>query len=208
MAAEAEVNFISVKGPELMSMYVGESERGVREVFHKARQAAPCIVFFDEIDALASTRSTGREDSGVSGRVLSQLLTELDGIEELKGVLVLAATNRSDLLDAALLRPGRFDIHLQLPLPDQKAREKIFQVHLRDRPADDDVTAPWLAEQTQGFSGAEIEAVCHRAIMAVIAERIKLSPKHPKTEKLFVRREHLIKALQELASQSKLLGPK
>ena len=111
--------------------------------------------------------------------MLSQLLTELDGIEELKGVLVLAATNRYDLLDAALLRPGRFDIHLQLPLPDQKAREKIFQVHLRDRPVDDEVTAQWLAEQTQGFSGAEIEAACHRAMMAAISERIKLTPDTP-----------------------------
>ena len=158
LASETEVNFIAVKGPELMSMYVGESERGVREVFHKARQAAPCIVFFDEIDALASTRGGGgHQDAGVGGRVLSQLLTELDGIEELKGVLVLAATNRRDLLDPALLRPGRFDLQIELPLPDQAAREKIFQVHLRDRPLAADVTARWLAEQTQGFSGAEIE---------------------------------------------------
>ena len=173
LAAETEVNFIAVKGPELMSMYVGESERGVREVFHKARQAAPCIVFFDEIDALASTRASGgHQDAGVGGRVLSQLLTELDGIEELKGVLVLAATNRRDLLDPALLRPGRFDLQIELPLPDRAAREKIFQVHMRDRPIAADVTAAWLAEQTQGFSGAEIEAVCHRAMMAVLAARI------------------------------------
>ncbi len=204
LATETEVNFISIKGPELLSMYVGESERGLREVFHKARQAAPCIIFFDEIDALASTRSAGRDDSGVSGRVLSQLLTELDGIEELKGVLVLAATNRYDLLDAALLRPGRFDIHLQLPLPDQKAREKIFQVHLRDRPVAEDVTARWLAEQTQGFSGAEIEGVCQRAMMAAISERIKLMPDRPDTEKLHICREHLIKAMQDLAGQAKL----
>ena len=110
LATEAGVNFVSVKGPELLSMYVGESERGLRDVFRKARQAAPCIIFFDEIDALASTRSRGGNDSGVAARVLSQLLTELDGIEELKGVFVLAATNRPDLLDPALLRPGRFDI--------------------------------------------------------------------------------------------------
>ncbi|MGD0383552.1 MAG: ATP-binding protein, partial [Thermoguttaceae bacterium] len=204
LATETEVNFISIKGPELLSMYVGESERGLRDVFHKARQASPCIIFFDEIDALASTRSSGREDSGVSGRVLSQLLTELDGIEELKGVLVLAATNRYDLLDTALLRPGRFDIHLELPLPDQKAREKIFQVHLRDRPVDGEVTARWLAEQTQSFSGAEIEAVCHRAMMAAISERIKLKPDRPDANQLFVTREYLVKAIQELASQAKL----
>jgi transitional endoplasmic reticulum ATPase len=204
LATETEVNFISIKGPELLSMYVGESERGLREVFHKARQAAPCIIFFDEIDALASTRSTGREDSGVSGRVLSQLLTELDGIEELKGVLVLAATNRYDLLDAALLRPGRFDIHLELPLPDQKAREKIFQVHLRDRPVESEVAAHRLAEQTPGFSGAEIEAVCHRAMMDAISQRIKLKPDRPDAENLLVTREHLEKAIGELASQAKL----
>ena len=173
LAAETEVNFIAVKGPELMSMYVGESERGVREVFHKARQAAPCIVFFDEIDAMASTRASGgHQDAGVGGRVLSQLLTELDGIEELKGVLVLAATNRRDLLDPALLRPGRFDLQIELPLPDHAAREKIFQVHMRDRPIAADITAAWLAEQTEGFSGAEIEGVCHRAMMAVLAQRI------------------------------------
>ena len=180
LASETEVNFIAVKGPELMSMYVGESERGVREVFHKARQAAPCIVFFDEIDALASTRAGGgQQDAGVGGRVLSQLLTELDGIEELKGVLVLAATNRRDLLDTALLRPGRFDLQIELPLPDQAAREKIFQVHLRDRPLVKDVTARWLAEQTLGFSGAEIEGVCHRAMMAVLGSRIEASPEQP-----------------------------
>ena len=180
LAAETEVNFISVKGPELMSMYVGESERGVREVFHKARQAAPCIVFFDEIDALASTRAGGgHQDAGVGGRVLSQLLTELDGIEELKGVLVLAATNRRDLLDPALLRPGRFDLQIELPLPDHAAREKIFQVHMRDRPIAADITAAWLAEQTQDFSGAEIEGVCRRAMMAVLAQRIAASPEQP-----------------------------
>jgi transitional endoplasmic reticulum ATPase len=199
LASETEVNFIAVKGPELMSMYVGESERGVREVFHKARQAAPCIVFFDEIDALASTRAGGgHQDAGVGGRVLSQLLTELDGIEELKGVLVLGATNRRDLLDQALLRPGRFDVQIELPLPDQAAREKIFQVHLRDRPLAADVTARWLAEQTQGFSGAEIEAVCHQAMMAVLALRIEASPEQPNAAGMEVCREHLQRTIEEL----------
>ncbi len=201
LATETAVNFISVKGPELLSMYVGESERGLREVFHKARQAAPCIIFFDEIDAMASARSTGREDSGVSGRVLSQLLTELDGIEELKGVLVLAATNRYDLLDPALLRPGRFDVHLELPQPNQTVREKVFQVHLRNRPVSQGVTAAWLAEQTTGFSGAEIEAVCRRAMMAVLAERVKSSPDQPDAEHLEIRREHLEAAIGEFARQ-------
>jgi transitional endoplasmic reticulum ATPase len=202
LASETEVNFISVKGPELLSMYVGESERGLREVFRKGRQAAPCIIFFDEIDALASVRSAGREDSGVSGRVLSQLLTELDGIEELKGVLVLAATNRPDLLDPALLRPGRFDLHVELPLPDLAARAKIFQVHLRDRPLQSGVTAGWLAEQTEGFSGADIEGVCHRAMTAAIAERIEASPDRPDTAGLQIRREHLREALGQLGPQT------
>jgi transitional endoplasmic reticulum ATPase len=202
LASETEVNFIAVKGPELMSMYVGESERGVREIFHKARQAAPCIVFFDEIDAMASTRASGgHQDAGVGGRVLSQLLTELDGIEELKGVLVLAATNRCDLLDPALLRPGRFDLQIELPLPDQAAREKIFQVHLRDRPLATDVTAKWLAEQTQGFSGAEIEGVCHRAMMAVLASRIEASPEQPDATGVEVQREHLQTAIEGLSPQ-------
>jgi transitional endoplasmic reticulum ATPase len=203
LAAETEVNFIAVKGPELMSMYVGESERGLREVFHKARQASPCIIFFDEIDAMTSTRSSaGREDSGVGSRVLSQMLTELDGIEELKGVLVLAATNRCDLLDPALLRPGRFDLQVDLPLPDEAARRKIFQVHLRDRPLASDVTAQWLAEQSDGFSGAEIESVCRRTMMAAIAERIEASPEQPDTTGLEIGREHLQKAIRDIASQT------
>jgi transitional endoplasmic reticulum ATPase len=203
LASETEVNFIAVKGPELMSMYVGESERGVREVFHKARQAAPCIVFFDEIDALASTRAGGgRQDAGVGGRVLSQLLTELDGIEELKGVLVLAATNRRDLLDPALLRPGRFDLQIELPLPDQAAREKIFQVHLRDRPLAKDVTARWLAERTEGFSGAEIEGACHWAMMAVLGSRIEASPEQPDAAGVEIQREHLQTAIEELSPRT------
>jgi transitional endoplasmic reticulum ATPase len=179
LATEAGVNFVSVKGPELLSMYVGESERSLRDVFRKARQAAPCIIFFDEIDALAATRSGGGNDAGVAARVLSQLLTELDGIEELKGVFVLAATNRPDLLDPALLRPGRFDLRLDLPLPDRAAREKIFEIHLRGRPVEPASTAASLAEATDGLSGAEIEAVCRRAAMATIAQRLAAAPGYP-----------------------------
>ncbi|MBC8874388.1 MAG: CDC48 family AAA ATPase [Planctomycetes bacterium] len=205
LASETEVNFIPIKGPELLSMYVGESERGMRDVFHKARQAAPCIVFFDEIDALASSRSGGgREDSGVSGRVLSQLLTELDGIEELKGVFVLAATNRPDLLDTALLRPGRFDVQVELPLPDKAARVKIFEVHLRDRPVADDVTAEWLAEQTGDFSGADIQAVCERTIMAALATRIQASPDSPDAEGIKIGREDFQEVIEELNVQSQI----
>ena len=144
------MNFVSVKGPELLSMYVGESERGLRDVFRKARQAAPCIIFFDEIDALASTRSRGGNDSGVGARVLSQLLTELDGIEELKGVFVLAATNRPDLLDPALLRPGRFDIQLEIPAarPRRRGRRSSPFTSATGRWSRA-TTAAWLAEQTR-----------------------------------------------------------
>ena len=138
----------------------------------------------------------------MGGRVLSQLLTEMDGIEELKGVLVLAATNRRDLLDPALLRPGRFDLQIELPLPDQAAREKIFQVHLRDRPLAPDVTLQWLAEQTEGFSGAEIEGVCHRAMMDAIASRIEASPDAPDCGRLSLGKEHLEAAIRPLASQT------
>ncbi len=201
LATEAAVNFVSVKGPELLSMYVGESERGLRDVFRKARQAAPCIIFFDEIDALASTRSRGGNDSGVSARVLSQLLTELDGIEELKGVFVLAATNRLDLLDPALLRPGRFDIQFELPLPDGAAREKIFEIHLRGRPVEQGATAAWLAGQCEGFSGAQIEGVCRRAVMATIARQIG-GAAEPAGDTLEVRREHLQAAIREIGARA------
>jgi transitional endoplasmic reticulum ATPase len=201
LATETGVNFISVKGPELMSMYVGESERGVREVFHKARQAAPCIIFFDEIDALASTRSQGNGDSAVGSRVLSQLLTEMDGIEELKGVLILAATNRPDLLDPALLRPGRFDIQVDIPLPDLASRDRIFQIHLHDRPVQDGVTAAWLAEQTDGFSGAQIDGVCRRALMGAISQRIAASAGKPSAERLEIDRELFVAAIEEIGSQ-------
>ncbi|MCX7425940.1 MAG: CDC48 family AAA ATPase [Planctomycetia bacterium] len=203
LASETEVNFMSVKGPELLSMYVGESERGLREVFHRARQAAPCIVFFDEIDALASARSGGgREDSGVGGRVLSQLLTELDGIEELRGVFVLAATNRPDLLDPALLRPGRFDMKFELPLPDHAARKKFFEVHLRHRRVAPDVDVSRLADQTEGFSGADIEGACRRTMMEAIAACIEAAPDAPDASQLVLGKEHLEAAIRQLASQT------
>ena len=202
LATEAGVNFVSVKGPELLSMYVGESERGLRDVFRKARQAAPCIIFFDEIDALASSRSHGANDSGVASRVLSQLLTELDGIEELKGVFVLAATNRPDLLDPALLRPGRLDIQMEIPMADKAAREKIFQIHLRDRPVETGTTAAWLADQTAGFSGAQIEGVCRHAVMATIAERIAAPAAQKTAENVLIRRKYFQTAIQEIGAQA------
>ncbi|MBN1841093.1 MAG: CDC48 family AAA ATPase [Deltaproteobacteria bacterium] len=167
-ANESQVNFISVQGPALLSMYVGESERGVREIFHKARQASPCIIFFDEIDALLPTRSSGSSDSHVSERVLSQFLVELDGIEELKGVLVLGATNRVDILDPALLRPGRFDEVVEIAMPDEKERRAIFDVHLRGKPTAKGLKLETLAAKTEGFSGAEIAGVCHKASLAAV----------------------------------------
>ncbi|MBI5114940.1 CDC48 family AAA ATPase [Candidatus Poribacteria bacterium] len=172
LATESAVNFISVKGPSLLSKWVGESEKGVREVFHKARQAAPCIVFFDEIDSLIPARGGLSSDSHVSERVLSQFLAELDGIEELKGVLVLGATNRADLLDYAVLRPGRFDEVVEIPLPDEKERCEIFEVHLRGKPLDAEVDAKQLAAMTDGLSGADIFGICHKAALEAVRRAV------------------------------------
>jgi len=169
VASESEVNFISIKGPELMSKFVGESERGIREVFKKAKQASPCIVFFDELDSLAPARGAGF-DSHVTDRVISQFLTEMDGIEELKGVVVLAATNRLDIVDPALLRAGRFDFLLELPIPDESARIKIFKVHTKGKPLASDVNLKLLAQNSDGLVGADIESICRKASMLAIRE--------------------------------------
>lgn len=171
VANESGINFIPVKGPELMSKWVGESERGVREVFRKARQAAPCIVFFDEIDALAPVR--GMEGGAVADRVISQFLTEMDGIEDLKDVVVLGATNRLDMLDPALLREGRFDQVIELPLPDDAAKLEIFKVHTRGKPLADDVNLEEIAADCGQVSGAEIASVCHRAALNAIRRFIR-----------------------------------
>jgi len=168
VATESGVNFISVKGPELLSKWVGESEKGVREIFKKARQAAPCIVFLDEIDALAPRRGSGSGESHVSERVVSQLLTEMDGIEELRGVTVMAATNRPDILDPALLRPGRFDVRVEVPPPDAAARRAILEVHMRGRPVAADVDLAALAAGTDGYVGADLAGLCREATMAAV----------------------------------------
>ena len=168
VANESQVNFISVKGPALLSKYVGESEKGVREVFKKAKQAAPCILFFDEIDALVPSRGSGSSDSHVGERVISQFLTELDGVEELEGVVVLGATNRPDLLDPALLRPGRFDIQVKISLPDLQERKEILAIGLRNKPLAEGISTDALAEQTEGLSGAELQAICRRAALESI----------------------------------------
>jgi len=176
VASESEVNFIAIKGPALLSKWVGESEKGVREVFKKARQTAPCIVFFDEIDALVPMRGGGGAETHVSERVVSQFLTELDGIEELRGVVVLGATNRPDIIDPALLRRGRFDFIVELPSPDYDARLAILAVHCRGRPLGADVSLAGLAERTEGLVGADLEALCRRAAMFAIRESIEREP--------------------------------
>lgn len=182
IANESRVNFISVKGPSLLSKYVGESERGVREVFKKARQAAPCIVFFDEIDALIPIRSAGGSDSHVSERVLAQFLAELDGVEELKGVLVLGATNRPDMIDPAVLRPGRFDTVIDIPLPDGRSRREIFGIHLRGKPLASGIDVGKLAARTEGLSGADIAGICHQAALAAVRRVVEAAGDNPPDE--------------------------
>ena len=171
IAKMTESNFISVKGPELLSKWVGESEKGVREIFRKARQAAPCIIFFDEIDALIPTRS-GMDSSHVSENVVSQILTEIDGLEELNDVLIIGATNRLDMIDAALLRPGRFDRIIEVPKPDAKGRRHIFEIHTKKKPLESDVDLTKVVDMTNGYSGAEIAAVCDRAAFSALKRYI------------------------------------
>ncbi|VVC03863.1 VCP-like ATPase [Candidatus Burarchaeum australiense] len=176
VATESQVNFISIKGPEVFSKWVGESEKMVREIFRKARMASPCIIFIDEIDAIASARSGGESDSHVGERVVNTLLTEMDGLLNLKNVVVLGATNRPELVDPALLRPGRFDRVLQIPVPDEKTRLEIFKVHTKKMPLDKDVDVKVLAAMTEGYTGADIEAICREAGMeAIRSEASKVS---------------------------------
>jgi transitional endoplasmic reticulum ATPase len=173
VANESDANFIAVKGPELLSKWVGESEKGVREIFRKARQTAPTVIFFDEIDSIASTRGGSSTDSGVTQRVVNQLLTEIDGLEELQDVAVIAATNRVDILDPALTRPGRFDRHVKVDDPDENGRMAIFKVHTTNMPLADDVNLEELAKRTEGFVGADIEAVCREAVMLTLRESLE-----------------------------------
>jgi transitional endoplasmic reticulum ATPase len=173
VARESGVNFISVKGPELLSKWVGESERGIREIFKKARQAAPTIVFFDEIDAIVPTRGVSAGGAAnVTERMVGQFLLEMDSIEDLRGVIVLGATNRIDLIDSALLRPGRFDLVLELPMPDESARLAILSTLCRSRPLAADVSLSQLAEASAGRSGAELDALCRQAAMLAIRDSI------------------------------------
>jgi transitional endoplasmic reticulum ATPase len=175
VANESEANFISIKGPEVLSKWVGESEKAVREVFRKARQASPTIIFFDELDSITPVRGSGYGGSQVTERVISQILTELDGLEELKDVVVIGATNRLDIVDPALLRPGRFDRLLSVPNPDLEARKDILKIHLEKKPLAEDVKVDVLAEKTDGYSGADLAALANTTSMLVIKEHITKS---------------------------------
>ena len=202
IANESQSNFISIKGPELLNKYVGESEKGIREVFEKARSNAPTVVFFDEIDSIAGERGQRTGDSGVSERMVSQLLTELDGLEELEDVVVIATTNRPDLIDKALLRPGRLDRHVHVPVPDEEGRRKIFEVHTRNKPLAEGVDLDYLARKTEGYVGADIEALCREASMMASREFINsVTPEEvdDSVGNVRVTPEHFEKALEEVS---------
>ena len=172
VATESEANFITIKGPEIFSKWLGESEKAIREAFRRARQSAPCIVFLDELDAIAPMRGAGYEDSGASERVVTQLLTELDGIEKLENVVVIGATNRPDILDPALLRPGRFDRLVYVAPPNAQARFEILKIYTKKMPLADDVDLSRLASITEGYSGADLELLCREAALSALREDI------------------------------------
>ena len=206
VATESEANFISVKGPELISKWVGESERGIREVFRRARQAAPCVIFLDEMDSIAPTR--GMESGAGSGaqRIVSQILTEIDGISELHGVVVLGATNRSDMIDPALLRPGRFDRIILVPNPDSQTRAKILEIHAKGKPIDENVNLQKISEQmTEGFSGADTAAIVNTSISLVLHEYLAKYPtpeeaaKHASEAHVMMR--HFEEAVRKIKTQ-------
>ena len=186
IANESGVNVISVKGPALMSRYVGDSEQGVRDLFHKARQAAPCIIFLDEVDSVVPARGEGSTDSHVAERVLSQFLSEMDGLEELKGVFVMGATNRADLIDPAMLRPGRFDEIIELGLPNEEARKQILTVHLRNKPLGENIFVDKLAARCFNASGAELAAVCNRAALSALRRAVQACKSDEAPNKLTV----------------------
>jgi transitional endoplasmic reticulum ATPase len=190
VATESEANFISIKGPEVLSKWVGESEKAIREVFRRARHAAPAIIFFDEIDAIAPSRGTGGGDSHVTERVISQFLTEIDGIQSLKDIVVLAATNRPDLLDPAMLRPGRFDRHILVPAPDEAARKQILEIYTKEMPIAKDVDLHELVKLSKNFAGSDIAACCREAALASLEESMKSTK---------VKRKHFIKAIDEVS---------
>jgi transitional endoplasmic reticulum ATPase len=202
-ANESEANFISIKGPELLSKWVGESEKGVREIFRKARQAAPCIIFFDEIDAIAPIRGGDFGNSHVTERVISQMLTELDGLEILTNVVVIAATNRPDIIDPALLRPGRFDRLLFVPPPDRESRLQILRIHTSKKPLDQDVNLEQIANDMNGYTGADIASVASTAVMLALREHISKYGANPENaeshaKELKVRMQHFSEAMTKI----------
>ncbi len=201
LAKMTESNFISIKGPELLSKWVGESEKGIREIFRKARQAAPCIIFLDEIDALVPRRSSESSGSHVTENVVSQILTEIDGLEELHNVLIIGATNRLDLVDEALLRPGRFDRIIEVPNPDAKGRQHIFEIHTKKKPLASDVNIIKLVELTNSFSGAEIAAVTNRAAIAALKRYVNGESQNVKEIK--ITQQDLIDAVDKVKPRKK-----
>ena len=218
VATQSEANFVSVRGPELLSKWVGESERGIREIFRRARQASPCVIFFDEIDSIAPVRGAGGE-TAVAERVVSQLLTELDGMENLHGVVVLAATNRADMIDPALLRPGRFDKIIQIPLPDEQSRRSILEINAEKIPVVDDKDSPdrvsldKIAEITDGMSGADVASIANTAVSLVIHEHLDENPDAKKIEsdakQARVTMRHFEEAVKKVREQKDLkLGQK
>ena len=200
LAKMTESNFISIKGPELLSKWVGESEKGVREIFRKARQAAPCIIFFDEVDALVPRRGSG-SGSHVTENVVSQILTEIDGLEELHDVLIIGATNRLDIVDEALLRPGRFDRVIKVPNPDAKGRLHIFEIHTKNKPLGDDVQPSEIVKLTEDFSGAEIAAVANRA--AITALKRYVAGKSKNVKEIKIVQQDLIDAVDKVKPRRK-----
>ncbi len=204
VATESEANFIAVKGPEFLNKWVGESEKAVRETFRKARQASPCVIFMDEIDSIAPERGTGG-DSNVTERVISQMLTEMDGLEGLNNVVVIAATNRPDIMDPALLRPGRFDKSIYIGPPDKESRKSIFGIHTGKRPMGEDVDLDDLAERTEGCTGADIAAICNEAVMNAV-RRLVAGGKMPTEEEIAackVEAEDFDKALDKFGPESR-----
>jgi transitional endoplasmic reticulum ATPase len=201
VASESEANFISIKGPELLSKYVGESERAIRETFRKAKQAAPTVIFFDEIDSIAPQRSSV-SDTHVSERVVSQILTELDGVEELKDVIIVAATNRPDMVDPALLRPGRFDRLIYIKPPEKVSREKIFEIHTRGKPLTEDVKLSELADLTEGYVGADIGSICREAAMlalrAIVTPGIARKDIEEKAREVKISKKHFQRAIHRV----------
>jgi len=201
LAKMTEFNFINIKGPELLSKWVGESEKGIREIFRKARQAAPCIIFLDEVDALVPRRGSSDSGSHVTESVVSQILTEIDGLEELHNVLIIGATNRLDIVDEALLRPGRFDRIIEVPNPDIKGRQQIFEIHTKKKPLANDVKIAKLVELTDGFSGAEIGAVANRAAMEALKRYV--SGKSQNIKEIKISQQDLIDAVDKVKPRKK-----